>query len=89
MSGRPVAMLQSDDAAARMRAKAADQFRAEVTDRVLYVGQVIPLEIAHRAGRAGKTRCGCLLVYLYEIPSKQAVEQVMQACPRCQFEEHR
>lgn len=84
-----VAMLQADDAAARLREEAAHQFRAEVTDRVLYVGQVIPLEIAHRAGPSGKTRCGCLLVYLYEIPSKQAVNQVMQPCPRCGFEEHR
>ena len=89
MSPRIVATLQAEDAASRLREEAAHRFHAEVTDKVLYVGQVKPLEVAHRAGRDGKTRCGTLLVYLYAVTSQQAIDNVMQACPKCGFEEHR
>ena len=89
MSPRIVATLQAEDAASRLREEAAHAFRADVTDRHLYVAQVKPLEVAHRLGVDDHTRCGRLVWLFEQIESAKAVEFVMQPCGSCAFEEHR
>jgi hypothetical protein len=69
-------------------------FRADVTDRVLWAGRDEVLAIAHRRGFDGCTRChkpmhAGRVPLGVEVTAQRAVEQVMQACPSCEFKEHR